>query len=246
MKVLWRGVRTALAFLACLAMVARGQSAPSPAGVPSLSSSGQGEAKVKPDRASIVVVIQSRAATAAAASTDNAQRTRSVLDVVGKLGLPAEQMSTESYTVYPEMQYDKAGGSAKVTGYVVANSIRVETHRPEQAGTIVDAALGAGANMINGLSFYASSIEEARRQAIDAAVASARADAAAMAVAAGGTLGDLLELSTSGPTTAPRPMFNMATSSALARQSSEPTPLNGGLQTVSVFVNARWQFVARR
>jgi uncharacterized protein YggE len=213
--------------------------------MPSLVTSGQGEAKVTPDRASILVNVQTRAATAAAAASENAQRTRAVIDALLKLGLPREQVTTEGYTVYPEMRYDNTGGSPRVTGYVVTNTIRAETHRPEQAGAIVDAALGAGANVINSLSFYASSIEEPRRQAIALAVASARADAEAMARAAGGSLGGLLELSTQGPTVPPRPMYDVGMMRAKVAQ-AEPTPINAGQQTITVFVSARWQFVSGR
>jgi uncharacterized protein YggE len=215
------------------------QTAPLPV-VPVLSTSGQGEAKVTPDRASVMVNVQTRALTAAGAAAENASRTKAVLDAIGKLGLSKEQLGTEGYTVYPEMQYDKNGGSPKVSGYVVTNTVRAETKRPEQAGAIVDAALGAGANLINSLSFYASSIDEARRQAIAAAVASARADAEAMARAAGGTLGALIELSTGGPTVPPRPMYDMAIRSKSAMQVE--TPVNPGQQTVTVYVQAKWRF----
>ena len=210
--------------------------------VPSLVTSGQGEAKVTPDRASVMVNVQTRAATASAAAADNAARTKAVLDALAKLGLSRDQLGTEGYTVYPEMRYDKDGGSPKVVAYVVTNSVRAETKRPEQAGAIVDAALGAGANMINSLSFFASSIDEARRVAISAAVASAKADAEAMARAAGGSLGDLLELSTNGPTIPPRPMYDMAARAGMVKQ--EATPINPGQQTVTVFVSARWRYVA--
>ena len=209
-----------------------------------LSTSGQGEAKVTPDRASVLVNVQTRDVTAANAAADNARKTKSVLDALGKLGLSRDQLSTEGYTVYPEMRYDKDGGSPRVAAYVVTNTVHAESRRPEQAGAIVDAAIGAGANMINGLSFYASSIDEARRQAIDAAVASARADAEAMARAAGGTLGALLELSTNGPTVPPRPMYDMAVRSKAMM--AEATPVNPGLQTVTVFVSARWRFEPAR
>lgn len=206
---------------------------------PVIATSGQGEAKVSPDRASVLVNVQTRATTATAAATENAQKTKAVLDALSKLGLSKDQLSTEGYTVYPEMQYDKNGGTPRVAGYVVTNTVHAETKRPEQAGAIVDASLGAGANMINSLTFYASSIDEARRQAIGAAVASARADAEAMARAAGGSLGSLLELSTGGPTVPPRPMYDLAMrKSAMA----EATPINPGLQTVTVFVTARWRF----
>jgi len=192
-----------------------------------------------------MVNVQTRAATAAAAGSENARRTTAVLDALGKLGLPKSQLSTEGYTVYPETQYDQNGRAPKVTGYVVTNTVRAETHRPEQAGAIVDAALGAGANMINGLSFYASSIDAPRREAIAAAVASARADAEAMAMAAGGSLGSVIELSTQGPTAPPRPMYDMAMVSRKS-EAAVPTPVNPGEQTVSVYVNARWQFVPGR
>lgn len=210
-----------------------------------LVTSGQGEAKVAPDRASVLVNVQTRAATAAAAASDNAQKTRAVIEALLRLGLPKEQVTTEGYTVYPEMRYDAAGGSSRVTGYVVTNTVRAETHRPEQAGAIVDAALGAGANVINSLSFYASSIEEPRRQAIALAVSNARADAEAMAHAAGGSIGALVELSTQGPTIPPRPMFDAGLMRAKVAQ-AEPTPINPGEQTITVFVSARWQFVPNR
>ena len=226
---------------------ARAQLAPSGGfvGGPALVTSGQGEAKVAPDRASLLVNVQTRGATAAAAAAENATRTRAVLDALAKLGLPREQLGTEGYSVYPEMRYDREGSAPKVTGYVVTNTVKAETHRVEQAGAMIDAALGAGANMINSLSFYASSIDVPRREAIAAAVASARADAEAMARAAGGSLGSLLEMSTQGPTTPPRPMYDMAMARGKVA-SAEPTPVNPGLQTVTVFVSARWQFLSGR
>jgi uncharacterized protein YggE len=209
-----------------------------------LVSSGQGEAKINPDRVSVLVNVQTRAATAAAAAAENARRTRAVLDALGALGLTKDQLSTEGYTAYPELRYDKEGGSPRVVGYVVTNSIRAESRRIEQAGAIIDAALAAGANMINALSFYASSIEVPRREAITLAVASARADAEAMAHAAGGTIGELVELSTQGPTVPPRPMFDLAARGKMAM--AEQTPINPGQQTVNVFVSARWRFIPRQ
>jgi uncharacterized protein YggE len=213
--------------------------------VPALATSGQGEAKIAPDRASLLVNVQTRGATAAAAAAENATRSRAVLDALAKLGLPREQLGTEGYSVSPELRYDKDGGSPRVTGYVVTNTVHAETHRVEQAGAMIDAALGAGANLINSLSFYASSIDVPRREAIGAAVASARADAEAMARAAGGTLGSLLEMSTQGATMPPRPMYDMAMARGKLAQ-AEPTPINPGLQTVTVFISARWQFVPAR
>ena len=237
-------IATSLVLASVLPAMAEAQSSSAPPFIPgSLVSSGQGEAKVTPDRVSVLVNVQTRAATAASAASENAQRTRVVLDALGRLGLSKDQLSTEGFSAYPEMRYDKDGGNARVSGYVVTNSVRAESKRVEQAGAIIDAALVAGANMINSLSFYAASIEEPRRQAIGLAVASARADAEAMALAAGGRLGTLLELSTQGPTAPPRPMFDMAASRKVAM--AEQTPINPGQQTVNVYVTARWQYLPK-
>lgn len=240
-------LRSAVLALSC-AVAPIAASAPAIAQAPvtsTIATSGSGEAKVTPDRAAVMVNVQTRAATAAAAASENARRTTAVLDALGKIGLPKSQLSTEGYTVYPETRYDQNGQAPRVTGYVVTNTVRAETHRPEQAGAIVDAALGAGANMINGLTFYASSIDAPRREAIADAVASARADAEAMAKAAGGSLGALIELSTQGPTVPPRPMYDMAAMSRKAEVAA-PTPMNPGEQTINVYVSARWQFVPGR
>ena len=90
---------------------------------PSIVTSGTAEGKVTPDRAAIMVNVQTRAATAAAAASENARRTTAVLDALGKLGLPKSQLSTEGYSVQPEMVYG-SGQAPRVTGYVVTNTVR--------------------------------------------------------------------------------------------------------------------------
>ena len=62
----------------------------------------------------------------------------------------------------------------------------------------VEAALAKGANQISGLEFYASKADDVRRAALANATAAARGDAEAMAHAAGGSLGPLLELTSVG------------------------------------------------
>src|SRR5437763_4793338 len=118
---------------------------------PSLVTSGQADGKVTPDRVSVLGNVQTRAATASAAAAANARRTRAVMDALGRLGLAKDQLSTEGYTAYPEISYDRPANTPRVVAYVVTNSVRAESKRVDEAGTIIDAALGAGANMINAL-----------------------------------------------------------------------------------------------
>jgi uncharacterized protein len=205
---------------------------------PQIVTSASGEARLAPDRANVLIGVQTRAATAAAAARDNNARQQAVIAAIGAAGIPREQISTENYNVYAETRSDRAGQNPVVSGYVVTNVVRVEVRRTEQVGPVIDAALGKGANQINGLEFFSSNTDAGRRQALAEAIGKARGDAEAMARAARGHLGQLLELSTedSGPV----PMYR---SRQLDKASAMATPIEPGELTLRVAVTARWQFV---
>jgi hypothetical protein len=201
-----------------------------------------GEAQLTPDRAAVYIGVQTRASKANAAARDNAQRQRAIIDAVLALGIPREQISTESYSVSPDTRYDQATQRTSVIGYVVSNVVRVEVHQLDQIGTVLDTALAKGANQINSLDFFASNADSARHEALAQAVSRARSDAEAMARAAGGTLGPLLELGTAD--TGPRPVYRMQVATAELRVAA-PTPIEPGQQRVQVSVTAKWQFMPR-
>jgi uncharacterized protein len=68
---------------------------------PQIVTVGTGEARVTPDRATILIGLRSRAGTAAQAGADNARRQRAVLDTLRALGLQSDQLSTMNYAVSP-------------------------------------------------------------------------------------------------------------------------------------------------
>jgi uncharacterized protein YggE len=219
--------------------MAQGAQAQQP--VPQISTSASGEARVQPDRATILFAVETRAQTATKASADNAKRQKAVIDTLRDLGLVEGQVSTTGYSVAPEMRYD--GKQPQVVGYVARNVVQADVRRIDQVGTLIDAALGAGANVVNSLRFYSSRADDARKDALANAVAKARSDAEAMAKAAGGSLGSLIELSTSGAT---RPMGEEFALARMAASDATQTPIEPGEQTVTVFVSARWAFVQNR
>lgn len=239
------GARIALlafGIMGCTSAVSAAQQTPQPEPQrPQVMTSATGESKVVPDRARIRIAVQTRAATAAAAGAANARRQREVLDTLRAIGFTSEQLTTVSYSVQPEFRYDKEGGTPQVVGYVVSNTIRADAPRIEMVGPAIDASLAKGANNIEGLEFYSSRADEARHAALADAVARARGDAEAMARAAGGSLGALLDLSSFS---APTPVEGYAP--AMARMDAKvATPIEPGEQTVRATVNARWQFVPR-
>ena len=211
--------------------------------VPQITVVGRGETKISPDRANIQISVQTRAATAGAAGAANASRQRAVLDALRKLGMTDEQLSTANYNVYPEQRYEP-NKNPVIIGYVATNTINAEVRDLTKVGAVIDAALGAGANLISSLNFFASNIQQARQTAITEAVRVARAEAEIGARAAQGQLGGLLEL-TIGAYYAPPPRPMMMMAKAESAQASE-TPVQPGLETVTVEVTTRWRFIPTR
>jgi uncharacterized protein YggE len=206
--------------------------------IPSISVASRGEVKISPDRARIQISVQTKAATAAAAATENASKQKAVIDALRAMGIAEKDIQTSGYNVFPEQRYEP-NREPVITGYNVTNTVNVEIKDPAMVGRVIDTALGKGANMITSLQFYASNTDAARHEAIAMAVQKARLDAEAAAKAAGGSLGDLLEI-TIGSVYIPQPRYvEMRAQGAVA---SAPTPIQAGDETVAVDLNTRWRF----
>ncbi len=235
-----------IALLAIFAAVVTPLTAQQPAinptveSIPQIITSARGEMRVVPDRATIQISVQTRAATAAAAASENATKQKAVFDALRALGLESDQLSTINYNVYPEQRYEP-NREPVIMGYNVTNTLLVDVKKLSQVGPVIDAALAKGANMITSLQFYASNTDDARRTAIGSAIQKARMDAEAAARAAGGSLAGLLEV-TVGSYYAPPPRPMVMARGQVASAAMEATPINPGEQTLSVDVTTRWRF----
>jgi uncharacterized protein len=207
---------------------------------PHIAVSGVGETRVTPDRAVINIGVHSRATTAAAAARDNGRKQQAIIDTLRALGIPREQISTTQFNVSPEMRQIPQSGRNEITGYSVSNTVRVEVRQLDQIAAAIDAALAKGANQINSLDFVVFNTDEPRRRALAQAIERARLDAEAMARAAGGSLGTLLELSSGY---APIPMVRQEYAMAARAQADVSTPIEPGQEVIRAVVTARWQFV---
>jgi uncharacterized protein YggE len=212
--------------------------------VPQISVSSRAEVKVAPDRANIQISVQTKGATADAAAAENARKQKAVIDALRALKIDAKDISTAGYNVYPEQKYE-ANREPVIVGYNVTNTLSVEVRSLELVGRVIDAALGAGANMINSLQFYASNIEAARQEAIAMAVRKARLDADAAARAAGGTITGLLEINVGSYYAPPPRPVELRAKVGMAAAPAVETPISAGDQMLAVDVSTRWQFSVR-
>lgn len=233
--------KSAVAFvaLASFAGMAGGQAMISmpAAGRPEIMATGRGETKVTPTSALISISVTTRAATAAQAAADNATRLESTLRALRALGLPPNDLTTMGYSVGPNYEMSREGRTP--SGFMARNTIRAELRKLDDIGKVIDAALAGGATEIAGVQYTSANSQEARRSALGAAVREARADAEAIARAAGGSLGNLIALS-SGGSPQLREMFEGDFAAAAGRVTNiMPRDL-----TIAAQVVGRWEFVS--
>ncbi|MFN8474221.1 MAG: SIMPL domain-containing protein [Anaerolineae bacterium] len=189
---------------------------------------GKGEVSVKPDMAEITIGVQSTAPTLAAAS----QKANTDMDAVVKSlksnGVADKDIQTASYNV--NAQRDNTN---KITGYQVTNMVRVKIRDLSKAGATLDAAVSSGANQVYGISFTLADPSAAEKAARQAAIDNAKSRAGDYASQAGGTVGQVLQISeTIGE---PTPIARFDTAPKLAAASAA-VPVESGELTVTAQV----------
>jgi uncharacterized protein len=162
---------------------ARGQEADPQAR--SISATGNGTVTAVPDRAQFSFGVQAQARTASAAlEAADAQLAR-VVAALRQAGVAAADIQTDQLSLSPRTNDE----GVEILGYTAVSSVSVRLRDLDRAGAVVDAAVGAGANQVYGLSLVRSNQDALYRNALRAAYADARAKAQALADAAGVTLG---------------------------------------------------------
>ena len=205
-----------------------------------ITSSGEGRREMAPDKATIVLGVETRAKTPAAAASANADRMTAIRAALVRAGVAERDIATARYSL--GLEY--TGRQPPDTQYVAANLVTVTTRQLDQVGRIIDTGLGAGANNINSLQYDLTDRTNAQAEALGDAVANARRQAEVMATAAGGRLGELVELGTSPGEY--RPFFAGDMAMARMQASAAPTPVSPGQVIVSASVNGRWRFIPGR
>jgi uncharacterized protein YggE len=155
---------------------------------------GTGTVTATPDTAEWSFGVQTSADTAEAALDANSEAMEQVVAALEDAGVAGDDLQTEQVSVYPRTTDD----GLSIVGYDASNTVRATIHDLGRAGTIVDAAVAAGANQVYGPSLTVSDAEASYREAVDAAFDDARERAEAIAEKAGVTLGAPVAIVESG------------------------------------------------
>jgi hypothetical protein len=208
-----------------------------------LAVSGDGEARVAPDEATVRLGVTAQAPTARAAQEQVSRTANAILDGVRKLGVPAEQIQTSDLNLSPLYSQNRPGGTGdngepRISGYQASNLVTIRLTRLDLVGPVVDAGLGAGANRLDGVTFGLRDDQGARAEALTAAVGSARSKAQALARALKVRLVRILDVAEGGVRVAPPPMGGPSMRVAAM---AESTPVAAGQVGVSAGVTVRWE-----
>jgi uncharacterized protein YggE len=213
---------------AALAGVGRPGSAHGGTGAPgTVTASGHGAVTLVPDQGTITAGVHTQAASAADAMAQNARRMNDVVAALERAG--GKDLQTQQVSLYPQTAND-----GTITGYAADNSVAA-TSAIADTGALVDAAVAAGANNVDGPTLSISNRDAAYRDALQKAVADARAKAQALAQAGGFGVGAVA--SVAEQSAAPVPLVERA--AALGADAA--TPVEPGTQDVTADVTVTFR-----
>jgi uncharacterized protein YggE len=197
--------------------------------------------RVTPNRATVMLAVETRGATAAAASAANARVQRAVIDTLRAMGLEGSSVSTSDFNVSPDE--DQEGTKPRRNGYVARNALSIDVASLSRVGPIIDAALARGATSAGQIVFGTSAADSAQQAALVAAATQANRQAAALATALGGSLGALMQATTNTR----GDEFEVLGYGQGARRAAFAitTPIAPGDLTIEARILARWRFIPK-
>ena len=219
-------------------------------GTSTISTSGFASTKVKPDMFSVTAGVETNGTTAQEAASRNADLMAELISALKALGISEDQISTSSYSVYPvyEFMYPVTACPAiyppppecqpknVITGYRASNSVTVtlEVGGDVGAGEVIDTAVQAGANNVNGVYFFVSqqSQQAIRDGLIAEAIANARHRAEIAAEAVGMQITGVQSINLND---AYFPVYGRGFDAAVGE--AAPTPIMPGEQEISSSVH---------
>ncbi|WP_246333098.1 SIMPL domain-containing protein [Aureimonas mangrovi] len=211
---------------------------PGPRDVPRVTVVGEGEAHAAPDLAVTNLTVLRTAETAEAAVTDANGAIAAVTDAVREMGIESRDVQTGRFSITPQYRYENRqdGTSAppELVGYEVRNTLTVRVRDLDRLGDLLDRAVELGVNEGGDIAFQIedpSSLQnEARRQAVERA----RASAEVLADAAGQSLGRIIRITDDPVRVFPQPERGQMMMAARAADAS--VPIEAGENTVNARV----------
>lgn len=203
-----------------------------------ISVTGNGYVMAVPDMARVSMTVSERNKDVNAASAAATAAVARVLDVLDGLDVDEKYINTTAATIRPEYRWRRETNEQELLGYFVERRISVELRDLDTLGDLVQQATAAGITNLSPPQLDHTERRDLYRKALAKAVADARANAATLAGAAGGELGEPLNISEGVRTVQPLPVLRAGAMQAdMAMESGGETYMPGEMRfdtTVSI------------
>lgn len=199
-----------------------------------ISVTGVGRVTTTPDRVMFTAGVETVAPTVEDAVNQNSTRMAALIAALKRAGATDKDIRTSNFNVFPQMQYNERE-RPRVTGFQASNSVTVTRPTPAEAGKLLTAAVGAGANQVSGLTFTVADQTVSRNRGLQLAFEEARAKAALLASSAGRTVGRAVSI-VEGSTPAYQPPIPYARAEAMQMKVAD-VPVEAGAEELSYTVS---------
>lgn len=197
--------------------------------------SGQGQVAAEPDIAIVRLGVQTEADTAVLALEENSDNMTAVISATLEADIAENDIRTEGFRLEPIYESSSDEQPRELVGYRASNMVRVTVRDLALLGELLDTAVAAGSNTIEGIQFEISEQAELEAAAREAAMLNALEKAEQLTELAGAELGPVQTIL---ETSSPRPLSVSLEEETLAAAS---VPIQAGSQMIRASVQVTWE-----
>ncbi len=201
---------------------------------------GQASVSLEPDFAIVSLGIEAVGESSSAATAELSTTSTAIVDAVDAAGVESEDIQTSGLSLWPVYGDTIEADESKIIGYRASTQYQITVREISEVGSVIDAALEAGANSIEGIEFSSTELDAQRDLLLATATQQAARKAETIAVSLGGQLGGLIWLEEQYYSQPARPaaVFEAASASS----GGQAPAISVGTLTVEAQVRANFGF----
>lgn len=188
-----------------------------------VSVTGTGKVLAVPDYAEIRFSVVTRGEDPEVVRVANAEASSAALETVRSLGVDESDIRLDQLSLNPVREWDPDDRKQREVGYEVQRGVTVHVRDLDLVSVVVARVVQSGGNRIGSVRYLLANDEEARGEALAAAVENARAKAERMLSTLNESVGRVLEISEDFADR-PSPVYRAQSAMLSPEKAADPSP----------------------